>query len=657
MSGVEIVGVAASIIQVADLGTSLSVKLFSFYRRVKNANETIQLLSNEVALISAILRELGDSLKGQEASKLCSDEAFQTLKCVLQQCRDVLRQIEKVVCMNEQTGKSRLQQVTGKFKLVLREPSLNPLKADLERLKSTMLLLLNVIMFAGKVRNHDIPNDQEQRALIEALLQEKHLETNGINSPPPNYQQTQHMVDSKIPREPPKSVPVQTVQFAEVNEYNALIHKMLDEIDSCKSKLEKSRCSRIRKGVLSIHDSEIIRFQLTHGNSVLHHFDKSLLSDENDSTESPRVHTALPVPIPDAPLKLTGGPCSNIPRFDGLGLPKAEAAAPHQVYGKALGEDDLARLAGPPMLRSPVSISRQTAREAAEGYDTGELVNTSMGKPRKKKSKKRQSAYKDIPCMSTEASIVEKSPTGSIQDSSELQSSPRDEPELLEIERTQKEQYLSDKEKAYGETDYKPTVIAENKIGSPIVPDKSTTSTKTTSPDQRPVHRGYSRTQVTVQIDGQETEVVWTDPIRNATGTSSNNREDSRSESNCSTTLCTPAAYSPVSAAYSPTSPAYSPMSPAFPPTSPSYSPVSPFYSPASPSYSPVSHSNRELGRSPAFYSPHSRGPSEKESDDEAEKNSHNSPSAAGTLVALPESFEDLLLRWTKLGLNEVEAL
>lgn len=54
--------------------------------------------------------------------------------------------------MNEQSGKTRLQQVTGKLKLVLLEPSLDPLKNDLERLKSTMLLLLDVIMFAGKVR-------------------------------------------------------------------------------------------------------------------------------------------------------------------------------------------------------------------------------------------------------------------------------------------------------------------------------------------------------------------------------------------------------------------------------------------------------------------------------------------------------------------------
>ena len=152
MSGIEALGVAASIMQVADLGTKLSVKLFSFYRQVKNANESIQLLSNEVALISAILHELGDSLEEEESAKLCLDEAFLTLERVLDQCRDVLRQIERVVGINDHSGKTRLQQVTGKIRLVLLEPSLEPLKANLERLKSTMLLLLNVIMFAGQVR-------------------------------------------------------------------------------------------------------------------------------------------------------------------------------------------------------------------------------------------------------------------------------------------------------------------------------------------------------------------------------------------------------------------------------------------------------------------------------------------------------------------------
>lgn len=154
MSGLEAIGVAASIIQVADLGTKLSVQLFSFYRRYKNANESIQLLSNEIALVSAILRELGDNLKGEDSSKLCSDEAFRTLHLVLAQCRDVLGQIQRVVDGNDQPGKSRFQQVTGKFRIVMLEPSLDQLKMNLERLKSTMLLLLNVIMYAGQIRRY-----------------------------------------------------------------------------------------------------------------------------------------------------------------------------------------------------------------------------------------------------------------------------------------------------------------------------------------------------------------------------------------------------------------------------------------------------------------------------------------------------------------------
>jgi hypothetical protein len=152
MSGLEALGVAASVIQVADLGTKLSVKLFSFYRQFKNADESFQLLSNEVALTSAILRELGDNLKDEKLSKLCSDEAFQILERVLDQCRDVLKQIERLVGTNAQSSKTRVKQAIGKVRLVLLEPSLNPLKSNLERLKSTMLLLLNVIMFAGQVR-------------------------------------------------------------------------------------------------------------------------------------------------------------------------------------------------------------------------------------------------------------------------------------------------------------------------------------------------------------------------------------------------------------------------------------------------------------------------------------------------------------------------
>lgn len=107
--------------------------------------------------------------------------------------------------------------------------------------------------------------------MIETLLEEKE---NGGTSILPE----QHiLVKSKATENASPKNPGQSSEFAELDEYNVLIQKMLCEVDFCKSKLEHSRHSRIRKGVLSIHDSEIIRFQLTHGHSVLRRIDKNLL--------------------------------------------------------------------------------------------------------------------------------------------------------------------------------------------------------------------------------------------------------------------------------------------------------------------------------------------------------------------------------------------
>lgn len=83
MSRLEALGIAASIIQIADIGTKISVKLFSFYRQIKNADQAIQSLSSDVALTCALLRELGETLRTDDQSKLYSKEAFQGSRGVI----------------------------------------------------------------------------------------------------------------------------------------------------------------------------------------------------------------------------------------------------------------------------------------------------------------------------------------------------------------------------------------------------------------------------------------------------------------------------------------------------------------------------------------------------------------------------------------------
>ncbi|KAJ5713812.1 uncharacterized protein N7483_010993 [Penicillium malachiteum] len=94
MSGLDIAGIAANIIQIADLGTKLSVKLFTFYRQIQSVNQSVQSLASDVALTSAILHELGMSLDQDGASKLCSEQAHGRMQIVMKECADVLHQIQ-----------------------------------------------------------------------------------------------------------------------------------------------------------------------------------------------------------------------------------------------------------------------------------------------------------------------------------------------------------------------------------------------------------------------------------------------------------------------------------------------------------------------------------------------------------------------------------
>jgi hypothetical protein len=60
MSGIEILRIAAGVIAVADLGGKVSVKLFTFARKIKNADKSIQRhISRDIAATGALLHQLG----------------------------------------------------------------------------------------------------------------------------------------------------------------------------------------------------------------------------------------------------------------------------------------------------------------------------------------------------------------------------------------------------------------------------------------------------------------------------------------------------------------------------------------------------------------------------------------------------------------------
>lgn len=155
MSGLEVVGVVASILQIAEIGTKLSVRLFSFYRSVKGVNESLQGLSSDVSLTCSILNELGKTLEQDDQARLCSAQAFSTAHEVLRECKSIFEQIEAAIeKYDQEPDTSRLRRGARKITAAFVAPNLDVLKSNLERLKTTTLLMLHVIMYANQLRKY-----------------------------------------------------------------------------------------------------------------------------------------------------------------------------------------------------------------------------------------------------------------------------------------------------------------------------------------------------------------------------------------------------------------------------------------------------------------------------------------------------------------------
>ncbi|CAG8903688.1 unnamed protein product [Penicillium egyptiacum] len=278
MSGLEVVGVIASIIQIADLGAKLSVKLCTFYKTVKVINKSIQELSSDVSLTCSILNELGKTLEQDDQTKLCSKQAFSTAQEVLQQCKSVFEEIDTAIEKHSQENeKGRLVRQARKITIAFLGPDLDVLKSNLERLKSTTLLMLHVIMYAGQLRRTNMKSTMaNQRGLIQTLLEEKIANDAKFNNLRQSIQAVSMPKDDNSfqPSITALSIdPQPTPLWNEVGEYYNLVRGLLCQIDAYQDILEQSRHLRIRNGVINVHSAESVLFQHIHGQAANQLFD------------------------------------------------------------------------------------------------------------------------------------------------------------------------------------------------------------------------------------------------------------------------------------------------------------------------------------------------------------------------------------------------
>ena len=176
MSGIELVGLAASVLQIADLGWKSSYKLYAFSKKIHDAGRSIELVSQDIAATGAILKDFGEELKKDEentpASRLGTQGLTVAASRLVDECQTLFREIDQGI-----TGEEGSKVILG-FKQKLKWSYLGPrvdlLRTNLERLKSSLALMLNVLIYAEQHRSRQAASVlKEHQKLVASFAEQK----------------------------------------------------------------------------------------------------------------------------------------------------------------------------------------------------------------------------------------------------------------------------------------------------------------------------------------------------------------------------------------------------------------------------------------------------------------------------------------------------
>ncbi|USP76649.1 uncharacterized protein yc1106_03923 [Curvularia clavata] len=164
----EAIGLVASVVQLAGAGLKLSQALYQYADGVANADRRIKDVAKEIKLTSYVIEELGNVFKQDDTLSLISKSAVATANETLKECSVLFGEIETTL------NKSKKGKM-GRLMLPFRENKMELLRNHIDKLKSTLQLLMQVLVHAHQVASNKIDREAEarQRDEIRQLLEEK----------------------------------------------------------------------------------------------------------------------------------------------------------------------------------------------------------------------------------------------------------------------------------------------------------------------------------------------------------------------------------------------------------------------------------------------------------------------------------------------------
>ncbi|KAI7321917.1 hypothetical protein KC315_g8999 [Hortaea werneckii] len=167
--------IAVGALQVAEVGFKLCDTLHSSVRDFKNAEKDVKRVASEVKTASWALKQLGALLQQDEAIKRTKPGAISEASTALDQCNEAFAEVQ-VILPAGGSGSTTSVSAATRFKWATRKSRVEALLANLERLKTTLVLVFKVISYAKEIAS--CPEDfamerMDMRFQLETLIKSK----------------------------------------------------------------------------------------------------------------------------------------------------------------------------------------------------------------------------------------------------------------------------------------------------------------------------------------------------------------------------------------------------------------------------------------------------------------------------------------------------
>ncbi|KAH0359853.1 hypothetical protein KCU65_g9739, partial [Aureobasidium melanogenum] len=162
--------IAVSVGGLVSLGIQLLQGLNQYAGSAIDSKGRIKAISTDIDLTVKVVQTLDTTIQDEANRAIMKDDAARLIQDTVAQCRDIFTKIQSTLPEHSAAGPRKRDIIAWPFI----EPKLDLLRNNLEKLKTTLQLLMNVIVLAAmSKRQVEQASVDQQRQQIEKLLEEK----------------------------------------------------------------------------------------------------------------------------------------------------------------------------------------------------------------------------------------------------------------------------------------------------------------------------------------------------------------------------------------------------------------------------------------------------------------------------------------------------